>query len=285
MSEPVRFLLNGERVDVAGLPPQTTLLEFLRDERRLTGTKEGCAEGDCGACTVVHRGARRRASRVEARQRVHPAACRRSPARRCSPSKACKSPRRRRCIRCSRRSSTATASQCGFCTPGFAMSLFGLYKNAPARHRAAAIDDALSGNLCRCTGYRPIVAAAQRDVRRLPSRRRLARPGVAATAAARSAGRRALAAQLATLGARRAARLRSCTASAGRRRARATQLAAILRRASGRAHRRRRHRRRHCGSPSSTAMLGDIIYVGDVADLARHPRDGDASRDRRRGRR
>src|SRR5204863_1516936 len=53
MSEPVRFLLNGERVDVAGLPPQTTLLEFLRDERRLTGTKEGCAEGDCGACTVV----------------------------------------------------------------------------------------------------------------------------------------------------------------------------------------------------------------------------------------
>ena len=46
MSEPVRFLLNGERVDVAGLSPQTTLLEFLRDERRLTGTKEGCAEGD-----------------------------------------------------------------------------------------------------------------------------------------------------------------------------------------------------------------------------------------------
>ena len=53
MSEPVRFLLNGERVDVTGLSPQTTLLEFLRDERRLTGTKEGCAEGDCGACTVV----------------------------------------------------------------------------------------------------------------------------------------------------------------------------------------------------------------------------------------
>ncbi len=53
MSEPVRFLLNGERVEVAGLSPQTTLLEYLRDERRLTGTKEGCAEGDCGACTVV----------------------------------------------------------------------------------------------------------------------------------------------------------------------------------------------------------------------------------------
>ena len=53
MSEPVRFLLNGQRIDVGGLSPQTTLLEYLREVRRLTGTKEGCAEGDCGACTVV----------------------------------------------------------------------------------------------------------------------------------------------------------------------------------------------------------------------------------------
>ena len=50
---PIRLVLNGERVDVAGVSPQSTLLAWLRDARQLTGTKEGCAEGDCGACTVV----------------------------------------------------------------------------------------------------------------------------------------------------------------------------------------------------------------------------------------
>jgi xanthine dehydrogenase small subunit len=87
MSEPVRFLLNGERVDVAGLSPQTTLLEFLRDERRLTGTKEGCAEGDCGACTVVV--AERVGGALPGNPSTHASGCcHRSTARRCSPSKA-----------------------------------------------------------------------------------------------------------------------------------------------------------------------------------------------------
>jgi len=53
MTEPIRFLLNGAPVEVTGLAPQTTLLEYLRDTRGLMGTKEGCAEGDCGACTIV----------------------------------------------------------------------------------------------------------------------------------------------------------------------------------------------------------------------------------------
>ncbi len=53
MSEPIRFLFNGDEVAVDGLSPQTTLLDYLREARHLTGTKEGCAEGDCGACTVI----------------------------------------------------------------------------------------------------------------------------------------------------------------------------------------------------------------------------------------
>ncbi|HKP66506.1 MAG TPA: xanthine dehydrogenase small subunit [Casimicrobiaceae bacterium] len=159
MSEPIRFLLNGERVEVAGLPPQTTLLEFLRDERRLTGTKEGCAEGDCGACTVVI--AERNDGRVD--WKPINACIRFLPSidgKAVFTIESLKSPHgelhpvQQALVDCH-------ASQCGFCTPGFAMSLFGLYKTAPSPSRSD-IDDALAGNLCRCTGYRPIVEAAQR---------------------------------------------------------------------------------------------------------------------------
>ena len=159
MSDPIRFLLNGERVDVIGLPPQTTLLEFLRDERRLTGTKEGCAEGDCGACTVVI--AERNDGRVD--WKAINACIRLLPSldgKAVFTIESLKSqlgelhPVQRALVDCH-------ASQCGFCTPGFAMSLFGLYKTAPSPSRSD-IDDALAGNLCRCTGYRPIVDAAQR---------------------------------------------------------------------------------------------------------------------------
>jgi xanthine dehydrogenase small subunit len=159
-STPLQFLLNGEPVAVAGVSPQTTLLEYLREHRRLTGTKEGCAEGDCGACTVVL-AERDPASGMLAWQPIN--AC-----IRLLPSVDGKAvytveslqapdgtphPVQRALVDCH-------GSQCGFCTPGFAMSLFGLYKNS-ARPSRQAIDDALSGNLCRCTGYRPIVAAAQ----------------------------------------------------------------------------------------------------------------------------
>src|SRR6476646_11882766 len=159
MSEPVRFLLNGERVDVAGLSPQTTLLEFLRDERRLTGTKEGCAEGDCGACTVVlaERDVRGVAwTPVNACIRLLPSVDGKAvfTVESLAAADGRPHPVQRALVDCH-------ASQCGFCTPGFAMSLFGLYKSAREPSRRA-IEDALSGNLCRCTGYRPIVDAAMR---------------------------------------------------------------------------------------------------------------------------
>jgi len=158
MGATIRFLLNGERVDVAGLAPQTTLLEYLRDERRLTGTKEGCAEGDCGACTVVlaeREGAALAWKPINACIRLLPSV----DGKAVFTVESLKSaqgelhPVQRALVDCH-------GSQCGFCTPGFAMSLFGLYKTSPAPSRVA-IDDALSGNLCRCTGYRPIVDAAR----------------------------------------------------------------------------------------------------------------------------
>jgi xanthine dehydrogenase small subunit len=155
---PIRFLLNGEPVSADGVVPQTTLLEFLRDHRRLTGTKEGCAEGDCGACTVVLAqldagGQRLTWNPVNACIRPLPSVAGKA----VFTVEALKSadgalhPVQRALV-------DAHGSQCGFCTPGFAMSLFGLYKNAHRPSRAA-IEDALSGNLCRCTGYRPIVDA------------------------------------------------------------------------------------------------------------------------------
>jgi xanthine dehydrogenase small subunit len=159
-SSPLRFLLNGEPVAVDGVAPQTTLLEYLRDHRRLTGTKEGCAEGDCGACTVVL--AQVRPGRDGLDWRPINACIRLLPSvhgKAVFTVEALKNaagelhPVQRALVECH-------GSQCGFCTPGFAMSLFGLYKNAHRPPRAA-IEDALSGNLCRCTGYRPILAAGE----------------------------------------------------------------------------------------------------------------------------
>ncbi len=159
-STALRFLLNGEPVVVGGLSPQTTLLEFLREERRLTGTKEGCAEGDCGACTVIL--AQRNPGGdalvwqpVNACIRLLPSVAGMAvfTIEALAAADGALHPAQRALVECH-------ASQCGFCTPGFTMSLFGLYKNA-RRPTRGAIEDALSGNLCRCTGYRPIVAAAE----------------------------------------------------------------------------------------------------------------------------
>jgi xanthine dehydrogenase small subunit len=157
--EDVRFVLDGQLVRVAGASPQTTLLEYLREGLGRTGTKEGCAEGDCGACTVVIgelSGDAIRWRSINACIRLLPTI----DGKALATVESLKSPEgalhpvQQALVECH-------ASQCGFCTPGFAMSLFALYKDTCAIDRAR-VDDALSGNLCRCTGYRPIIAAAKR---------------------------------------------------------------------------------------------------------------------------
>ena len=163
MAEPIRFYFRNAVHEVVDVAPTQTILQHLREDLRCTGTKEGCAEGDCGACTVVLGSLENGELELKAVNsciqftptldgkalftvedlqlpdgRLHPV--------------------QQALVECH-------GSQCGFCTPGFAMSLWGMYLKqggqAPSR---CQIDDALSGNLCRCTGYRPIIDAAQRMV-------------------------------------------------------------------------------------------------------------------------
>lgn len=155
MRNEVRFYRRGRLVARDDLAPAATLLDFLRLDEHTTGTKEGCAEGDCGACTVVLR-------RLRAGKIVY------------EPVNACillaGQADGSEVIAVEDLADSALhpvqqalvdhhASQCGFCTPGFVMSLFALYHDTGAIDRARTLD-AISGNLCRCTGYRPIVDAA-----------------------------------------------------------------------------------------------------------------------------
>jgi xanthine dehydrogenase small subunit len=191
-SDGVRFVLDGEIVHAGNIAPQTTVLAFLREHLGRTGTKEGCAEGDCGACTVV---LVERCGDVALRWRPINACIRLLPTidgKALVTVESLKSatgalhPVQQAMVDCH-------ASQCGFCTPGFAMSLFGMYKNAAHCGRAAS-DEALSGNLCRCTGYRPLIAAAQR-MRELPPAQGWRGPGLDAQ------GQRLISAEESALGA------------------------------------------------------------------------------------
>ena len=159
-TQATRFVLDGEVHCVTDVPPTMTVLEYLRNRTGRTGTKEGCAEGDCGACTVVLA-----ELSADGRQIEYHAI--------------------NSCIRFlptidgkelitveSLQAPDGTlhpvqralidhhGSQCGFCTPGFVMSLFALYlrQSMPTREEVLT---ALSGNLCRCTGYRPIIDAGE----------------------------------------------------------------------------------------------------------------------------
>jgi xanthine dehydrogenase small subunit len=154
----VRFGLDGRTVEAAGIAPTTTVLEYLRDTLGRCGTKEGCAEGDCGACTIVlgelPEGAHRiRYTAVNSCIRFLPTIDGReliSVESLAGPDGALH-PVQQAMV-------DHHASQCGFCTPGFVMSLFALYLNNAAPRRDEVVD-ALAGNLCRCTGYRPIIEA------------------------------------------------------------------------------------------------------------------------------
>jgi xanthine dehydrogenase small subunit len=166
MSEPIRFRLNGREVEVAGVEPETTLLGWLRTSG-LTGSKEGCAEGECGACAVAIVGTgpdgRTRyeavngclvlLASVHGREVVSVEGI----ASGVGPSGAGADGAHLHPVQ--QAMAEAGGSQCGYCTPGFVVSLFAEY------HRASEgplDEESIAGNLCRCTGYRPIREAARK---------------------------------------------------------------------------------------------------------------------------
>ena len=163
----IRFVLDGKLHCVGDLPPTTTVLEYLRNDARRTGTKEGCAEGDCGACTVVLGELSPDGSRVA--YRAINSCIRFLPTLDGKELVTVESLQARdgTLHPVQRAMVEEHASQCGFCTPGFVMSLFALYLESAAEPTRAAVVDALAGNLCRCTGYRPIIDAGCR-MRQLP---------------------------------------------------------------------------------------------------------------------
>lgn len=152
MRDEIRFIHGQVETGLRGISPTTTVLEWLRLHAKSIGTKEGCAEGDCGACTVVlgepDGGAMRYrpvnacilfVAALDGRQLLTVEHLRSHPAQRAMVEH--------------------HGSQCGFCTPGFVMSVWAMGQAATTPDRGEVVE-ALAGNLCRCTGYRPIVDAA-----------------------------------------------------------------------------------------------------------------------------
>lgn len=146
----LEFLLNGNPVQVAGLPATQTLLDWLRENKHLSGTKEGCNEGDCGACTVMvtdETGHRALNACILFMGQINGKAVRTVEG--IAAPDGTLHPVQDAMI-------THHGSQCGFCTPGFVVSMATAHANG-----ARNFDDQLAGNLCRCTGYAPIIRAAE----------------------------------------------------------------------------------------------------------------------------
>jgi len=155
MARPIRFLLDGEVRELADIDPTLTVLNLLRYDLRRTGTKEGCAEGDCGACTVVLgelEGGKVRFRAVNACILFAPMLDGRALF-------TIESLKRDGSLHPVQQAMVDHhGSQCGFCTPGFVMSLYA-HRREGAATDTATLKDVLAGNLCRCTGYGPILAA------------------------------------------------------------------------------------------------------------------------------
>jgi xanthine dehydrogenase small subunit len=160
MADIPRIVLNGRPTTIDDVPATTTLLDWLRDHARLRGTKEGCAEGDCGACTVVLErltsdgclnrsainscltmvgqvdgvGVRTVEGLVCTDGTLHPV---------------------------QKAFAEGAGTQCGFCTPGLVMAAYA-FAVATRSNELSLIHDAIAGNLCRCTGYRPVIEAISR---------------------------------------------------------------------------------------------------------------------------
>jgi xanthine dehydrogenase small subunit len=185
-TRPIRFFHRGQVVEVDGVAPTKSVLDWLRDDAHCTGTKEGCNEGDCGACTVVIGEPAGRAQAVGTASAAAtvvrglslravnaciqflptldgkalftvedlPELARPHVVNGAAPLH----PVQQAMVECH-------GSQCGFCTPGFVMSLWSTYERHHERGSCASrqqLADDLSGNLCRCTGYRPILDAGER---------------------------------------------------------------------------------------------------------------------------
>jgi len=256
-TRPIRFLHRGRTVEVAAAAPTRSVLQWLREDAHCTGTKEGCAEGDCGACTVVLGeldGAGGLALKpVNACIRFLPTLDGKAlfAVEDLAAPDGTLHPVQQAMVDCH-------GSQCGFCTPGFVMSLWAGYENhrqagtVPTRQKLA---DELSGNLCRCTGYRPILDAGQQCHAAAPAPRLAREPVIAAL---------------------KALQADPPLSEPGRYHAPRTvdELAACL---------LQRPQARILAGATDIGLwvnkqfreLGELVYVGDVAELRRI--DGDAS--------